>query len=480
MRSSLSIQVQRLIPFLAGILFLSFAHGAKNPAYCWFPSPYKTYQEWMNAGQTAKSSKRKICCYSKALSTANITARQKAEAYFQRGYATYYYIPDATGETWEASSPDQKDRFMDDEGGKSIQEEALVPQDTRRETGFADYKEALKLNPDHSDSYFECGVYWYWKGYREEAKEKADKTLARDYYSKALSSLNHCIQRDKWCSTAYEIRSRIWEQRAQQSQKARDLEIRDKLRHYDDPKTGSGLTGYYCNGRDFTGLVCLRRDSQIAFHWGEDGPGGVGDDHFCIRWIGTLNAPSDGSYVFSTFSDDGVRLWLDNKKVIENWSDHAGTWNFSDSISLKKDTPVQIVLEFYENEGDASIHLCWTPPGGNHQVIPTQYLYPVPSPEAAKFPVFYQHGPENLTGWHLYLDKGDIKFNKGDFNNNLSYVSVPGLYKVQLYEKENFSGVKASLSGVCSQNLSYISGQNLHFNDKTSSVKVECKTGFGE
>ena len=478
MKSFLSIRFQNLLLLLAGMLFLSSARGAKNPDYCWFPSPYSTYDQWMNAGKTAKSSKRKICCFSRAIALADTKAK-KAEAYFQRGYAKYYYMLDATGETRESSSTGPKDQIIDDETGKDLQEEALVPRDTRRETGFSDYQEALKLDSSHSDSYFECGVYWYWKGYREEAKEHPDQNTVSDAYNKALYNMTECIRRDKWCSTAYEIRSRIRERLGQQSLKTRDLEIRDKLRLHDDPASGSGLTGYYSVGRNFTALVSASHDSQVAFDWGKGGTGaGVGEDGFCIRWIGTINPPSDGSYLFSTCSDDGVRLWIDNELLINNWSDHSSTRDTSRSISLKKNQHAQVVLEYFENTGHAVIYLYWTPPGGQEHVIPSKYLYPVPSPEASRFPVFFQHGMGDYTGWHLYLDKGNVKFNLGDFKNNLSHVFVPGLYNVRLYDNENYSGKTAFVSGLCSQNLN--GGQGVYFNDITSSAKVECKPGFGE
>lgn len=466
---------------MAGIFFLSLAHGAKNPDYCWFPSPCTSYQEWMNAGKTAKSSKQKICCYSKAISLAGNNNEKKAEAYFQRGYAKYYYLLDVTGETWEASSPGKEGQIIDEGGGKSIEEEALVPRDKRRDEGYADYVEALKLAPNHSDSYFECGVYWYWKAYREEAKGPANKTTASIYYNKALTCITQCIQRDKWCTTAYEIRSRIREKLGPLSGKTRDLELRDKLRLHDDAVTGSGLTGYYCNGRDFTGLVAVRKDSRVDFNWGGGNSGtGTGKDNFCIRWIGTINPPSDGSYTFSTYSDDGVRLWIDNKKIIDNWTDHSGTWDYSNSLSLKKDRPIQVVLEFYENDGSACISLYWKPPGGSHQAIPTQYLYPVPSPEAAQFPLFFQHGIGNYTGWNLTLDKGTYSLCTGDYNDNLSSVFVPELYSVTIYEHGESSGRSASFSGLCSKDLSSISMGDGTFNDEVSTVKVQCKSGFGE
>ena len=85
--------------------------------------------------------------------------------------------------------------------------------------------------------------------------------------------------------------------------------------------------------------------------------------------------PSTGSYTFYTTSDDGVRLWVDNQLLINNWTDHGATEN-SGGITLTAGKKYDIKLEYYENGGAASIKLLWAPPGQAKQIIPQERLYP--------------------------------------------------------------------------------------------------------
>jgi len=46
-------------------------------------------------------------------------------------------------------------------------------------------------------------------------------------------------------------------------------------------------------------------------------------DHFYIRWTGKLRTPKDGNYTFFLESDDGSRLFIDGKQVVDNGGLHA-------------------------------------------------------------------------------------------------------------------------------------------------------------
>jgi len=144
-----------------------------------------------------------------------------------------------------------------------------------------------------------------------------------------------------------------------------------------------GLKGEYFKGRDFAGAVVLTRTEVVNFPWGSDAPDpAVGADNFCVRWTGSITAPESGSYVFTTNSDDGVRLLLAGEWIIDNWGDHGTTLNNSSPVALEEGKTYGLKLEFYENTGGAVIELYWTPPGGTRQIIPanvlsTTYLRPL-------------------------------------------------------------------------------------------------------
>ena len=93
--------------------------------------------------------------------------------------------------------------------------------------------------------------------------------------------------------------------------------------------------------------------------------------------------PRDGKYTFYTISDDGIRLWVDDNPVIDNWTDHGTTEN-QGQIELWGGRPHPIRLEYYESTGAAVAKLLWAGPGVEKQVIPTQYLFPEIWPEGTK------------------------------------------------------------------------------------------------
>jgi hypothetical protein len=139
-----------------------------------------------------------------------------------------------------------------------------------------------------------------------------------------------------------------------------------------------GLAATYFNNRDLAGTPALTRtDAAIDFDWGNGSPDAlVSIDNFSARWTATLVAPTTGSYTFSTVSDDGVRLFLDDVPIINNWSDHSVSTDTSAPVALTAGTPYRLRMEYYENGGLAVARLQWTPPGGTLQIIPATALSP--------------------------------------------------------------------------------------------------------
>ncbi|MFP2958420.1 PA14 domain-containing protein [Myxococcus sp. 1LA] len=142
--------------------------------------------------------------------------------------------------------------------------------------------------------------------------------------------------------------------------------------------TGTGLEGRYFDELEFGSHVTTRVDPQVFFDWGVDIPGGTAltdSDTYSVRWTGRVEAPMTGTYSFITLSDDGVRLWVNDTLIIDNWTDHALTED-EGTIDLEEGELASIRLEYYESGGDAFILLDWVPPDWWRETIPTEYLYP--------------------------------------------------------------------------------------------------------
>ena len=123
-------------------------------------------------------------------------------------------------------------------------------------------------------------------------------------------------------------------------------------------------------------------DPTIDNTWGLGGPPHTGVDAFSVRWSGFVRPDFTATYTFITTSDDGVRLWVNNQLLIDNWTDHADTDN-SATLSLQTGQLYAIRMEYYEKGGGASARLRWEAPALPRQIIPQANLLTA-TPAAAK------------------------------------------------------------------------------------------------
>ncbi len=163
--------------------------------------------------------------------------------------------------------------------------------------------------------------------------------------------------------------------------------------------SGSGLKGDYYNGTSFNTLVTSRTDASVNFDWGSGAPAsGVGSDQFSVRWSGQVQPRYSGSYTFYTWSDDGVRLWVNGSQIVDNWTDHAPTEN-SGTITLSAGQKYELKLEYYERGYGATAKLSWSSGCQPKEIVPAAQLYPAagtaPAPAPAPTPT---PTPTNLVG----------------------------------------------------------------------------------
>jgi hypothetical protein len=71
----------------------------------------------------------------------------------------------------------------------------------------------------------------------------------------------------------------------------------------------------------YVDLAAERVDATVDFDWGTGSPvDGVAPDRFSVRWTGYIDPPASGEIKIITVTDDGVRLWLDDALVIDDWN----------------------------------------------------------------------------------------------------------------------------------------------------------------
>jgi len=87
------------------------------------------------------------------------------------------------------------------------------------------------------------------------------------------------------------------------------------------------------------------------------------------RWTGFIEAPASGEYAFHTFSNDGIRLWVNDERLVDDWTDHS-TKEDTGRIKLTAGQRYAVKLEYFYNGGQGVSKLWWTPPGGKKEAVP--------------------------------------------------------------------------------------------------------------
>jgi hypothetical protein len=128
--------------------------------------------------------------------------------------------------------------------------------------------------------------------------------------------------------------------------------------------------------------VVTRADKTINFESTRDPwPGTQLVDFFYIRWTGKVRIAQDGKHTFFLESDDGSRLFIDGKQVIDNGGKHAME-EVSGQVELKAGDHA-LKIEYFEADLDAGCKFRWQPPGGQKEITPTSVLLHEPVTKAA-------------------------------------------------------------------------------------------------
>jgi len=141
--------------------------------------------------------------------------------------------------------------------------------------------------------------------------------------------------------------------------------------------------GEYYSNMTLSGTPFLVVNERVIdFDWGTGVPAsGMPDSEFSVRWTRTVKL-EEGVYRFYTHVDDGVRLWVDETELIDQWHDAAWQTYFGD-VDLSSGNH-DIRVEYYEHAGHAVIRVWW-------EVLPST---PTPTSTATHGPT---HTPLPLT-----------------------------------------------------------------------------------
>jgi hypothetical protein len=116
--------------------------------------------------------------------------------------------------------------------------------------------------------------------------------------------------------------------------------------------------GEYFDNVDLTGQAFfVECHERIDFDWGRGRPHPrVPEDHFGVRWSAHITL-HEGTYRFAARTDDGTRVYLDGKRIIDAW--HPRPARTTVAYGFVPAGRYRLVVEYFEQEGHAIAQVEW-------------------------------------------------------------------------------------------------------------------------
>jgi hypothetical protein len=204
------------------------------------------------------------------------------------------------------------------------------------------------------------------------------------------------------------------------------------------PTSFSQWKAEYYNNKELVGFPTMVRNENVAkpdYNWGSGAPDGgqigVFADKFSVRWTRTLNFTA-GDWRFTTHSDDGVRVRVDNTLIIDHWVDGADQ-TYTGDINLSAGNHT-VKIEYYENGGVAYFSIDWaladtTPPTKASNVRPDGWTGPYTDDTTPRFRWdAASDSGSGLAGYYVAVDDWTPEGSYGNdwWVGNVTAYTVPG------------------------------------------------------
>jgi single-stranded DNA-binding protein len=155
--------------------------------------------------------------------------------------------------------------------------------------------------------------------------------------------------------------------------------------------------GEYFPRRDLSGTPALvRNDGAISFNWGNAAPAdGLPADNFSVRWTRRPRF-DEGLYRLRLLTDDGGRVYVDGRLVLDQWSDGAARTMTVDLFLRGGEHDLRV--EYYERSGAARVEFSWQK---------------IDSPSFSEWRGEYFFNPNLNSAWALVRNDPAIDFDWG-------------------------------------------------------------------
>ena len=143
------------------------------------------------------------------------------------------------------------------------------------------------------------------------------------------------------------------------------------------PPGGQGLAARFYNNTTLTGTPALsREDPAINFVWTGSSPGaGVNTTNFSAVWSGWLRPKYSETYTFYADTDDGVRLYVNNTAVINQFTAQS-LKEFTGTVALVAGQFYPVTMQYFQGTGAAQAQLSWSSASQGREIVPPNVLYP--------------------------------------------------------------------------------------------------------
>ena len=127
-----------------------------------------------------------------------------------------------------------------------------------------------------------------------------------------------------------------------------------------------GVSVQYFEGRGFEKTAGSSVDPKVDHAWPgppltEPPPGLANCNNFSARLTGFLTMPEDGEYEIGGEGDDGIRVWLDDQLIVDDWSIH-GMRFVGKKLGFKKGQKVALKIDYFQGDGGRGLRLGWRTP----------------------------------------------------------------------------------------------------------------------
>jgi len=131
------------------------------------------------------------------------------------------------------------------------------------------------------------------------------------------------------------------------------------LKYFSNNEGTAGLNISYFKGIKFDELITSKVDTSFDFTLPNETLHSIGieaNTKFSVRWNGFITVPETGDYILGANTDDGIRIWIDEKQIVNEWFDKVAYASFA-KTRLEANKKYSIKIEYYQNTGGASFKL---------------------------------------------------------------------------------------------------------------------------